>query len=74
MADHRESISVPMASRLTVERFLEGRTVSLANSATLAESPIDILLWNFPLKSHFPMLLQLSAKLSLQLHRGRAPP
>jgi hypothetical protein len=25
-----------------VERFLEGRTVSLANSATLAESPIDI--------------------------------
>jgi hypothetical protein len=27
--------------------------VSLANSATLAESPIDILLWDFPLKSRF---------------------
>ena len=26
--------------------------MSLANSATLAESSIDILLWDFPLKSH----------------------
>ena len=33
--------------------FWGGRAVSLANSATLAESPIDILLWDFPLKSHF---------------------
>ncbi len=34
-------------------RFVEVEMMSLASSATLAESSIDILLWNFPLKSHF---------------------
>jgi hypothetical protein len=53
----------PLTSHITLEeaRALHGgatrgvvevETMSLASSATLAESSIDILLWNFPLKSH----------------------
>src|ERR1700719_425150 len=50
-------------------RLLIRERDALVSSATLAESPIDILLWNFPLKSHLRMLLQLSANLS-----NSAPP
>jgi len=50
-----KALRCPMASgRVDVAgRFVEVETMSLASSATLAESSIDILLWNFPLKSHF---------------------
>jgi hypothetical protein len=41
----------------------------LASNATLAESPMDILLWTFPLKSHLRMLLKLTLRPS-----SSAPP
>src|SRR5215472_6430768 len=44
----------------------------LARSATLAESSIDILLWEIPLNSHFaaPARADAQPKVSIQLHRG----
>src|ERR1700741_5168167 len=47
--------------------------MQLASNATLAESPIDILLWDFPLKSHFAILLKPTRRLSnLAPPRSRA--
>ena len=34
-------------------RFQRIHALQLPSNATLAESPIDILLWDFPLKSQF---------------------
>ena len=50
-----KALQCPMASgRVDVAgRFVEVETMSLASNATLAESFIVILLWNFPLKSRF---------------------
>ena len=43
-------------------------------NATLAESPIDILPWNFPLKSHFADAAEATAELEPVVPplRGRA--
>src|ERR1700748_429347 len=47
--------------------------MQLASNATLAESPIDILLWDFPLKAHFAILLKRPRRLSnLAPPRSRA--
>src|SRR6202035_2972451 len=49
---HRENTSAPDGLRTYRGALSGGRTVSLANSATLAESPIVIYYGTFPLKSH----------------------
>ena len=33
-------------------------STELPSNASLAESPIDVLLWTFPLKSHSPTLVE----------------
>src|SRR5580693_2500397 len=56
-------------------RFQRIHTLQLPSNATLAESPIDIFSMGLSAKvAVCGCKLQLSAKLSLQLHRGRAPP
>jgi hypothetical protein len=49
--------------------------VQLARNATLAESSIDILLWSFPLKSHFAAAAEADPQVvRFQLHQDHAPP
>jgi hypothetical protein len=64
----------PFSSERRPEGVFSPFVMQRANNASLAESPIEILLWDFPLNSHFAGTVARSAAIQFALHRGRAPP